>query len=407
MSALGRLDEILLAAAHPVTSPPRAERLARLLTPEVDWPTLIEHLDRHGVAPVAYGHFGALPPAAIPPDARRLLAARARAVVANDLCLRHELGRLLAAFSRARVDVMPLKGPVLADQLYPAPWLRPSGDLDLLVRMHEAAAAERVLEALGYARRPDAEQGADYHTIFTADGVEVELHRDLGEAHVSRPDVDAVWAAAAPGEWDGHPIWRMAVPDQLVYLAFHAVKDGLASVRSLVDITLLVEQHREALPWPTLVARVRAARLAPVIYLALGESRALLGAPVPDHVVAALRPRHAGWALAQRLFRWRGGVLHVADDLLVGPFMAVLMLLWEDTPRARLRHLRRNLLPAARLRRRWTSDATPWVLAYPVWAARAVSDLVRQASGIVGELRRREQPRPVLGAQPPARHRPG
>ena len=55
--------------------------------------------------------------------------------------------------------------------------------------------AEATLEALGYARRPDAEQGADYHTIFTARGVDVELHRDLGERHASRLDVETVWSS--------------------------------------------------------------------------------------------------------------------------------------------------------------------------------------------------------------------
>ena len=33
--------------------------------------------------------------------------------------------------------------------------------------------------------------------------------------------------------------------------------------------------------------------------------------------------------------------LHVPDEMLVGPIMAVLMILWEDSPRGKLRHLRR------------------------------------------------------------------
>jgi hypothetical protein len=128
------------------------------------------------------------------------------------------------------------------------------------------------------------------------------------------------------------------------------------------------------------VARLRDAHLAPVVYVALSETRALLGAPVPDEFLDAIRPRHAGWALAERLFRWRGGVLHVADDLLVGPFMAALMFLWEDTTQARLRHVKRNLLPSARLRGRWTSSPAPgsWVVWFPMWGALVVRYLIRQ-----------------------------
>jgi putative nucleotidyltransferase-like protein len=373
-------DLILVTAAHPVLSPEREAQLTALLAGTVNWPVLMEHAQRHGIAPILYGHLRAMPTVPVPRDVTDTLGALARACVSSNLRLRHELGRLLAAFTRAGVAVMPLKGPVLADQLYPTPSLRPSSDLDVLVRAHAAGAAEHVLDALGYTRRPDEEQGADYHTIFTARGVDVELHRDLGERHASRLDVETIWSSATAASWHGHSIWCMSLSDQLVYLAFHAAKDGLASLRALVDIALLVDRHRDGLPWAALVARLRDAHLAPVVYLALSETRALLGAPVPDEFLDAIRPRYAGWSLAQRLFRWRGGVLHVPDDLLVGPFMAALMFLWEDTARARLRHVKRNLLPSARLRGRWTSSPAPvwWVIWYAMWGAHAARYLIRQ-----------------------------
>ena len=380
VTPLDGADLILLAAAHPVLSPKRQAQLTALLAGTVDWPALMEQAQRHGVAPILHGHLRAMPAVSVPRDVIDTLGALARACVSSNLRLRHELGRLLAGFTRAGIAAMPLKGPVLADQLYLTPSLRPSSDLDVLVRTPDAAAAEDTLEALGYARRPDEEQGADYHTIFTAHGVDVELHRDLGERHASRLDVETVWSSATATTWQGHSIRCMSLSDQLVYLAFHAAKDGLASLKALVDIALLVDGHRDVLPWTALVVRIKDAHLAPVVYLALSETRALLGAPVPDEFLDAIRPRHAGWSLAQRLFRWRGGVLHVADELLVGPFMAALMFLWEDTARARLRHVKRNLLPSERLRGRWTSSLAPvsWVVWFPMWGAHAVRYLIRQ-----------------------------
>lgn len=371
----------MLAAAHPVPSPERQARLARLLASNVDWPTLITHVERHGVGALVYSRLRGLPVAEPPPEASDALAGLARTCVASNLRLRHELRRLLEAFAHAGVPVMPLKGPVLADQLYPVPALRQSSDLDVLVRPVDAAAAERVLEQLGYVRRREEEQGAAYHAILTAEGgVDVELHHDLGEAHVSRLDVHAVWASAVPGRWEAQSIWRMALPDQLLYLGFHAVKDGLASLRTLVDIALLVDRHREELRWPSLAARVTAVHLGPAIYLSLGEARRLLDARVPEPFLASIRPRHTGWRVGQALFRWRGEVLHARDDLLVGPFMAVLMLLWEDSWRAKLRHLRRNVLPSRRLQARWTSLPGPvsWLVWYPAWIAHAIRHMARQ-----------------------------
>jgi putative nucleotidyltransferase-like protein len=380
VSALDGEDRLLLAVAHPVLSPLREAQLRRGLDGAVDWPALIARAERHDVAPVVCAHLCGLASAAVPAEARMALGAAARRCVATNLGLRHELGRVLDALAAAEIDAMPLKGPVLADEIYPAPLLRPSVDLDVLVRAEDRPAAGRVLSGLGYARRRDAEQGADYHTIFTRGGVDLELHHDVGELHVSRLDVAAVWRAATPSEWHGHRIRRMAADDALVYAAFHAVKDGLASLKALVDITLLVERHVTTLAWSALAVQLRAAHLAPVVYLALFEARALLGAPVPEAFLDTLRPRFAAWRLAERLFAWRGGVLRVPDELLVGPFMATLMLLWEDTARARLRHLTRNAAPSARLRGRWVHSPLTMspVLGYPLWVGHVVRSLIRQ-----------------------------
>jgi hypothetical protein len=380
-------DELLLAAAGPVMTPERARRVARLSGGEPDWPRLVADAERHGLAPLVHHHRRALREAAWPAAARDALERSARHCVAWNLLLRHELARVLDAFGRASIAVMPLKGPVLADQLYPDPFLRSTEDLDLLVRDADVAASERVLHGLGYRRLPPPEQGAGYHTGFVSDGagapgVVVELHHDVGEAHVSRPDVRALWAAASRGAWAGQAIRQMALVDLVVYLCFHAAKDGLASVRALLDVALLLERRGGEIAWDELTMRARAAHLAGPVYLALSESRALLGAPVPDAVLEALRPRRLGWRLGQRLFRWRGGVLHVPEALLVGPVMAVLMMLWEDAPRGVVRHLGRNLLPSAGVRGHWTRDdpATSWVRWYPRWLWRAARESARQVT---------------------------
>lgn len=391
MSSLDADDRLLLASAHPVLSPSRERELRSRLAEGANWPALAARAQDLGVAPTLFANLRALGGASMPGDVADALGASARACVAFNLALRHELGRVLCAFARAGLAVMPLKGPVLADELYPAPLLRPSADLDLLVRAGDCVAAARVLTDLGYVRRPDDEQGAAYHAIFTGRGVDLELHHDLGEAHVSRLDVEAIWRAAVSTRWQDAPVQRMATPHHLMYLAFHAAKDGLASLKALVDIALLVERHARALPWPVVATEARAAHVGPVVYLALREARALLGAPVPRDFLEAIRPRSPAWVLADRLFRWRGGVLHVPDDLLLGPFMAVLMLLWEDTPRARLRHLRRNVLPSASLRGRWTPSTAQasWLRWYPLWMAHAARQLLQQlAARPVGRVTR-------------------
>jgi len=366
-----------------VLSPARAHNLARLLAAPLDWIPLTADAERHGVAALLHGHLRRLGPGQIPPSALQALALQARVCVAWNLRLRHELGRILAAFERAGIPVIPLKGPVLADELYSQPLLRPSEDLDILVQPADHPTGERILHDLGYGRLPLHAQGADYHTRFmspAADGVVVELHRELGERHVSGLDVLDIWVSASRTSWQRHTTWSMTGPDLLLYLCMHAAKDGLASIKALLDITLLLERSRDEFHWSDLGRRVKTVHLSGPIYLSLREARTLLGAPVPDEFLEALRPRRPTWRLSEALFRWRGGVLHVPDELLVGPFMAVLMLLWEDSLRGKLRHLRRNVLPSASLRARWVSlpPSISWLVWYPAWLWQATRHVARQ-----------------------------
>ncbi len=374
-SSLSIEDQALLCAAHPVLTIERSQRLAQLLASPIDWPELLDQADRHGIIPLLHHHLRQSPALTVPETVQTTLAERSRSCLAWNLRLSHEQLRLLDRFNKAGIPVIPLKGLYLADLLYDDSALRPTSDLDLLVKVQDFDKSQRVLEEAGCAKLADEEQGAEYHVSYvTTDGsaghVLIELHRALGESHVAGLDIEAIWRAAAPSTWEDRTIWTMAPQDLFLYTCLHAVKDGLASIRSLLDITLLLERYGQDLPWQELAQQVNRARIETPISLSLLLSRELLEASVPSEFLAAIRPsRNLSRLLGQALFRWRGGVLHVPQELLVGPFMALLMLCWEDSLKGKLRHLRRNLLPSKSLQGRWISrshNSAPF-RGYPAW----------------------------------------
>ncbi|WP_420631504.1 nucleotidyltransferase family protein [Candidatus Leptofilum sp.] len=58
---------------------------------------------------------------------------------------------ILAAFQQAGIEVLLLKGAVLAPLYYPDPFLRPLADLDLLIRPKDVVASREImLKKLGY-----------------------------------------------------------------------------------------------------------------------------------------------------------------------------------------------------------------------------------------------------------------
>ena len=89
-------------------------------------------------------------------DVRGVLQDAARAATARELAASGPLQRALAALSAARISILVVKGEALAVQAYSLPGLRERGDVDVWVPDTDFTAAEHILAALAYTRRPAA-----------------------------------------------------------------------------------------------------------------------------------------------------------------------------------------------------------------------------------------------------------
>jgi hypothetical protein len=391
---LDREERALLTAIHPgptTTDPPA--QLPRLLAAPINWIRLFELANRHDVVPLVYRQLQQLPIGSVPVNVQRTFARRAHACMAWNLQLREVLCRLLQLFNQADIPVMPLKGLSLAELLYGDCTLRPTNDLDLLVREKDVDKATQLLLASGCRRHFPPEQEAGlYHYLFSFGAgngatVLVELHRDLTSQHLTRLDVQQVWAAASSTLWEGHTVWTMRPDDLFLYLCTHAVRDGLGSLKHLLDIARIIEKLGATWCWEDLLQTVRASHIQAPVWLSLRQCRRLFAVRCPPGFLDAVRPRRGiGFIIGQALFAWRGGVLQSPPVTLRSPMGTILDFLWEDSWQRRCTHLRRMLAPTAGLRARKTglTAATSAVRGYPRWLWQAWARLVTQ----VNELRR-------------------
>lgn len=380
--SLSTEDQVLLLVAHPCLDSQRRERLAHLLASPLDWTSLIEQADRHGMILLLHRHLQKFPNTAIPQSAVAALVDRSRQCLVWNLQLHHELIRLLGEFNRAGIPVLPLKGPVLAELLYGDEALRPTNDIDLLVRSEDGEKAELVLMSAGYREAVPRVQEADlYHYSFVKEGTKetdvlVELHWDLNKSHIARLDIREIWGFASRCFWEEREIWTMAPPHLLLYLCLHAAKDGLGSLKQLLDIALTVERFGETLPWETMADTVKTLQIKTQVYLSLFYSRNLLGVSLPEEFFSAICPRRKmGGFLAQALLTWRGEVLHSSLASLGPPVQTILVCLWEDSLPGKLRHLSRIFSPSLSFRSRWTflPSSTSFFRWYPIWLWQVVS----------------------------------
>jgi hypothetical protein len=191
----------------------------------VNWAALLDLADSHRVLPIFCRNI----PSALP----EALTTAVRVQWAASAFLASELQGLLREFTLSGLEVLPLKGPLLGQILYGSPALRPSDDLDLLVRPEDFVQAQSLLIHLGFtpAYEPD-----DYHQTLQRGDTCVELHFAVAPPSSPAMDLEGVWRRARIVEFRGEKARCFANPDLLVYLTLHGVKHEFARLLWVLDV---------------------------------------------------------------------------------------------------------------------------------------------------------------------------
>lgn len=218
------------------------------------------------------------------------------------------LAEALAALAAAGVRVIACKGVLLTETVYAGPGLRGMADVDIIVPRSQIVAAAQVLQGLGYDLQAKvslaSQQGAvfaygeaSFHPTGSQSWV-VDLHWHWVSTYFfragSRVDMSGIWERAKPVTLAGQSVLQMAAEDALLHLCYHlSMHHRLADLRAYFDIDRAVQEVNGTLDWTIVASRAREWRLRPVVYWALACARDLLGTPVPNAALEALRP--GGW----------------------------------------------------------------------------------------------------------------
>jgi hypothetical protein len=203
------------------------------------WPELLALAGRHRVLPWVASQLlraGGAETSAMQPE---LLAAQ-RAAKIDSFLLSAELAGLLKAFAKAGLPVIALKGPSFAQRVYGDASLRSSRDLDLLVLRQHFAAAQTLLQAEGFLPSSRAD---DYHQPWQRRTTGVELHFDVENPLAYDFNIDAAFARACPGAFEGSLTLTLAPADEMLYLCLHAVRHRFDCLGLVLDLCLAFESR--------------------------------------------------------------------------------------------------------------------------------------------------------------------
>jgi hypothetical protein len=295
--------------------------------------TLLASASRHGLLAAVAGR---LPPEDA--DLRRRFERLAAGARLRDARLRALLEEVLGALGAAGIEPVALKGPALADRVYPDPALRAATDLDLLVPDQELARAADALVAAGFRRDAplrDAYFRAEHHHLHLhrPPDADVELHFRVTSAFGAALPTGELLSRAVPHRTArGTALLVLAAEDELVTLAVHAAGHLFERAGWLLDLALLVERSPD-LDWESIARRARAWRCRRAVSYTLRRLGSL-GAAVPDDLTRSLGPARV--RVADRLARAALGRSGKTARVLRMGFRAVL--------RDRLRTVPRDVL---------------------------------------------------------------
>jgi hypothetical protein len=248
-SALDNDWLLLRASSSAGNSESDLEVLRKLLASPIQWARVRSLAEQHGLQPLLYCTLAKVKES-VPPAEMQFLEHTYQSNVRKSLLLARELIKIVSCLSSAGFDVLPYKGLALAEEFYGDIALRPSGDIDLLIRQSDAARVRETLGELGY--RPHSSLSAPQQSAYLRVGYECAFDGPAGQNLLEvqwalQPrfyavdfDMDGLFSRAVTSFVAGQ-LMKVPLPEDLfIILSLHAAKHGWGRLIWLSDIARIL-----------------------------------------------------------------------------------------------------------------------------------------------------------------------
>ena len=198
------------------------------------------------------------------------------------------LKRIVTELDKNDLSFFVLKGLPLAQQLYGDIGLRPSSDIDLLIRQNDFAQVHHLFIHIGFqAIRPSKKichgfylWQKDMTYTHPKHPIKIDLHwRFDRNPSWNQIDFEALWQQHEIVTLSGVNIPVLGKHDNLLYLCQHGAKHGWSTLKWLQDIVDFCEVY--TINWPTLWQQAKRQHVTLPLLQALMLIERLYGKPLP------------------------------------------------------------------------------------------------------------------------------
>jgi hypothetical protein len=310
MMLLSPEHRVLLCCAREGPETYRDVKLREALSQVTDWHNLRQTALNHAVYPSLYRCLTQVAPEVLHPAFLQEIQGLYRAQAHCNLRITGELLGLLAFFERQGVEVLPFKGPVLAQLAYGDLTMRRFVDLDLLVHEGDIPKVKKLCLSLGY----------QLEHAYTTKQEEVCLRNtcEFSFSHPRRTILDVHWrfapnclgggpnvhkafARRVPVNLMGKTLSTLSPLDHLLVLCLHGF-NPCVNLSQISDMAMLIKSQTHW-DWEVLLYEAEAGRMRRTTLLGLSLAHDILGAPVPPHITALAAKDHAVTRLRRQVWQ--------------------------------------------------------------------------------------------------------
>jgi len=228
-----------------------------------------------------------------------------------------ELGRVLETFRKAGLQVIALKGAVLAEKMYGNLALRPMTDVDLLVKKEDLWRLDEKLEIFGYKPSDISVDDIDFSSTYlttldyrslSSNSPSFHIHWHFvnstipNDSYIKDIKIEDIWRDAEKTKIANVETLVMAPHHLLIHLAEHALRvtHSLSKFSFFCDLDEAVNFYQERLDWERLIKESIKFNLSRMVYQSLYFTSKFLGTKIQESVLSELRPKRL--SLGEKIF---------------------------------------------------------------------------------------------------------
>jgi hypothetical protein len=228
-------------------------RIQEILHTDLDWTEIRKFAQRHQVIPLLVSRLDRLGWVHVPQEEREFLSNIYLTLSVKNLHQTNHLLQTLSLFDKHSIEILVLKGPSLAVQLYGDLSLRQFSDLDVLIREEDFNQTYDLLKMAGYRQSITLKSGklkrlktsgSDLH--FLTNEYSIELHWGVADhLKLSPIKVQEFWERVENVQMLDQKISALPPDTLLLYLCHHGSNHQWSHLKWIADIAHLVKKYPE------------------------------------------------------------------------------------------------------------------------------------------------------------------